>query len=209
MYVDTVEDALNLVQLGVSDLWLRDWNNSDINSLAKNKDINLFERTVTSPILDIQEAREILPKDKFSLYLESRDVRGYRRQKVQWAPGKDLPVPDSPTVSYSFPSISNNSLISGILNSVEKGKELSDEELFSLFQASGTQIDTIASFANEIREEVNGNEVSFVINRNINYTNQCYYKCGFCLTYQSNYLRILFPLRTCDCCELNECLLTN
>ena len=180
MYVDTVEDALNLVQLGVSDLWLRDWNNSDINSLAKNKDINLFERTVTSPILDIQEAREILPKDKFSLYLESRDVRGYRRQKVQWAPGKDLPVPDSPTISYSFPSISNNSVISGILNSVEKGKELSDEELFSLFQASGTQIDTIASFANEIREEVNGNEVSFVINRNINYTNQCYYKCGFC-----------------------------
>ena len=180
MYVDTVEDALNLVQLGVNDLWLRDWNNSDINSLAKNKDINLYERTVTSPILAIQEAREILPKDKFSSYLESRDVRGYRRQKVQWAPGKDLPVPDSPTVSYSFPSISNKSGISGILNSVEKGKELSDDELFSLFHASGSQIDTIASFANEIREEVNGNEVSFVINRNINYTNQCYYKCGFC-----------------------------
>ena len=180
MYVDTVEDALNLVQLGVNDLWLRDWNNSDINSLAKNKDINLYERTVTSPILAIQEAREILSKDKFSSYLESRDVRGYRRQKVQWAPGKDLPVPDSPTVSYSFPSISNKSGISGILNSVEKGKELSDDELFSLFHASGSQIDTIASFANEIREEVNGNEVSFVINRNINYTNQCYYKCGFC-----------------------------
>ena len=114
------------------------------------------------------------------MYKRQRDVRGYRRQKVQWAPGKDLPVPDSGSISYSFPNISKKSFISPILNSVEKGKELSNEELFSLFQASGSQIDAIASFADEIREEVNGDNVSFVINRNINYTNQCYYKCGFC-----------------------------
>ncbi len=180
MYVDTIDDALSYINLGVSDLWLRDWNNSDINTLAKNIDINLYERTVTSPVLSIQDAREILTKQKFTTYLESRDVRGYRRQKVQWAPGKDLPVPDSGSISYSFPSISKKSFISSILNSVEKGKDLSNEELFSLFQASGSQIDAIASFADEIREEVNGDNVSFVINRNINYTNQCYYKCGFC-----------------------------
>ena len=155
MYVDTIDDALSFIDLGVSDLWLRDWNNSDINTLAKNIDINLYERTVTSPVLSIQEAREILAKDKFTSYLESRDVRGYRRQKVQWAPGKDLPVPDSGSISYSFPNISKKSFISPILNSVEKGKELSNEELFSLFQASGSQIDAIASFADEIREEVN------------------------------------------------------
>ena len=33
---------------------------------------------------------------------------------------------------------------------------------------------------NELNLKINGNKVTFVKNRNINYTNQCYYKCGFC-----------------------------
>ena len=36
------------------------------------------------------------------------------------------------------------------------------------------------AFANELREEVCGDIVSFVVNRNINYTNVCYFKCQFC-----------------------------
>ena len=34
--------------------------------------------------------------------------------------------------------------------------------------------------ADEVRKQVNGNVVSYVVNRNINYTNICYFKCQFC-----------------------------
>ena len=179
-YADTIEEALDSIKVGVNDLWLRDWNNNDIESLARKSDLNFFERTVTSPVLEINEARKLLPKDKFTSFLSSRDVRGYKRQIVEWAPGKNLDVPSKGSINYSFPKISHSEEVDDIISTIESGVELSDNNLAKLFYARGSQIDDIASVANNIRKKVNGEEVSFVINRNINYTNQCYYKCGFC-----------------------------
>ena len=133
-----------------------------------------------SPFLDLDEAREVLPKEKFSSFLSTRDVRGYRREEVEWAPGKDIPVPDSSNISSSFPSFSFSNDLDTIISSIGNGAELTDRNLYKLFHATGSTIDNIAKLADEIRNEVTGDEVSFVINRNINYTNQCYYKCGFC-----------------------------
>jgi len=42
------------------------------------------------------------------------------------------------------------------------------------------EVDAIAAVADHLRRDIAGEEVSYVINRNINYTNQCYFKCGFC-----------------------------
>ena len=179
-YADTIEEALYLIKAGVSDLWLRDWNNNDIEILAQKSGLNLYERTVSSPVLNVNQARNVLSKDKFTTFLSSRDVRGYKRQDVEWFPGKDLKVPTKGTISYSFPKTSYSEEIRDIISSIESGVELSNTDLSKLFYASGSQIDDIASIADDIRKNVNGEEVSFVINRNINYTNQCYYKCGFC-----------------------------
>jgi len=179
-YVDTIDEALNLASIGVSDLWLRDWNNNDIEILSKRLGVQFLERTVLSPFLDLDEAREVLPKEKFSSFLSTRDVRGYRREEVEWAPGKDIPVPDSSNISSSFPSFSFSNDLDTIISSIGNGAELTDRNLYKLFHATGSTIDNIAKLADEIRNEVTGDEVSFVINRNINYTNQCYYKCGFC-----------------------------
>jgi len=179
-YADTIEQALELISIGAKDLWLRDWNNEDIEKLSIKANCNLYERTLTSPILKINEAREILGKDKFTSYLNSRDTRGYKRTDIDWAPGKNLPVPTNGKVSFSFPSSSCSENISNIISSIKNGVELSDEDLHALFYARGSLIDEITLVADNMRKEVNGEEVSFVINRNINYTNQCYYKCGFC-----------------------------
>jgi len=179
-YADTIEQALELISIGAKDLWLRDWNNEDIEKLSIKANCNLYERTLTSPILKINEAREILAKDKFTSYLNSRDTRGYKRTDIDWAPGKNLPVPTNGKVSFSFPSSSCSENISNIISSIKNGVELSDEDLHALFYARGSLIDEITLVADNMRKEVNGEEVSFVINRNINYTNQCYYKCGFC-----------------------------
>jgi FO synthase len=49
-----------------------------------------------------------------------------------------------------------------------------------LFCARGSSVDAIAWAADHIRSERVGDTVTYVINRNINYTNQCYFRCGFC-----------------------------
>ncbi|MDH3645028.1 MAG: 5-amino-6-(D-ribitylamino)uracil--L-tyrosine 4-hydroxyphenyl transferase CofH, partial [Gammaproteobacteria bacterium] len=49
-----------------------------------------------------------------------------------------------------------------------------------LFQARGDDFSAVAQAANDIRQQLNGDTVSFCVNRNINYTNICYFKCQFC-----------------------------
>ncbi len=49
-----------------------------------------------------------------------------------------------------------------------------------LFEARGAERQRVFAAANRLRQEVNGDEVSYVVTRNIQYTNVCYFKCGFC-----------------------------
>ena len=46
--------------------------------------------------------------------------------------------------------------------------------------ARGDDVVAILRTANELRQQVNGDEVTYVVNRNINYTNVCYFRCQFC-----------------------------
>lgn len=59
-------------------------------------------------------------------------------------------------------------------------RELTESEIAQLFTARGRDFEAVIEFADELRKNVNGNEVSYVVNRNINYTNICYFKCQFC-----------------------------
>jgi FO synthase len=54
------------------------------------------------------------------------------------------------------------------------------QEVEDLFRARNDQVDAIAWTADQLRQRRVGDTVTFVINRNINYTNQCYFRCGFC-----------------------------
>ena len=92
-YVNTIDDALNAINHGVNDLMLRDWNTEQIADLQNISNKNLYERTVLSPILKINEAREILKKEEFTNYLLTRDVRGYRRKTTDWYPGSGKTIP--------------------------------------------------------------------------------------------------------------------
>jgi FO synthase len=53
-------------------------------------------------------------------------------------------------------------------------------EIEMLFRARGDQVDAIAHVADVLRKRAVGDTVTYVVNRNINYTNLCYFKCGFC-----------------------------
>ena len=53
-------------------------------------------------------------------------------------------------------------------------------EIERLFRARGPEVEAIAKVADTLRARRCGETVTYVINRNINYTNQCYFRCGFC-----------------------------
>src|SRR5215210_2106302 len=66
------------------------------------------------------------------------------------------------------------------LAKVEEGVELDEEDVVTLFHARGRDLAAVISAADRLRAEVCGDSVSYVVTRNINYTNVCYFKCGFC-----------------------------
>jgi len=67
-----------------------------------------------------------------------------------------------------------------ILQGVDAGQEPGIEELTTLFSARGPEVTAVAEFADALRAEAVGDVVTFVKNRNINYTNICTFKCRFC-----------------------------
>ncbi|HSP03019.1 MAG TPA: 5-amino-6-(D-ribitylamino)uracil--L-tyrosine 4-hydroxyphenyl transferase CofH [Acidimicrobiales bacterium] len=60
------------------------------------------------------------------------------------------------------------------------GQELGVEEITTLFGARGPEVAAVAQVADEMRREAVGDVVTWVQNRNINYTNVCTFKCRFC-----------------------------
>lgn len=67
-----------------------------------------------------------------------------------------------------------------ILNRALLGHETSEADGVTLFKTAGADKEAVFATANTLREKVNGNKVSFVVNRNINFTNICYMGCRFC-----------------------------
>ena len=180
MYVDTTEDAIEAINNGVNDLLLRDWNTEQIKELQSISKQNLYERTVLSPLLSIDEARKLLDKGQFTNYLLSRDVRGYRRKETDWYPGSGKDIPKLYNYVFNNDADYKSKNFNKIFEKLENGENINDKDLTELFKTSGKYINRISEFANHLNLKVNGNKVTFVKNRNINYTNQCYYKCGFC-----------------------------
>jgi FO synthase len=60
------------------------------------------------------------------------------------------------------------------------GHELDEDTIAGLFSARGKDLARVVAAADELRREVSGDTVSYVVTRNINYTNVCYFRCGFC-----------------------------
>ncbi len=63
---------------------------------------------------------------------------------------------------------------------VDSRDELGEDELVRLFAARGEERQRVFAAADRLRREVCGDEVSYVVTRNIQYTNVCYFRCGFC-----------------------------
>ena len=60
------------------------------------------------------------------------------------------------------------------------GRRLDEAEIVRLFAARDADYQRVCTAADELRQAVSGDVVRYVVNRNINYTNICYYRCKFC-----------------------------
>ena len=193
VFVDTVEEALEAITQGARDLLLRGWDTEAIGMLRDSAPLPLLERTAIPIGVSVAEARDTLEPDAFKVYLDLVDASGVARPRTDWAPGKDMPAPH-PSGRFSSqwgddawergPRDGRGDGVRDdlrrILDRALDGHLPSREEVRRLFEARGSEVDEIAATADIMRQKVNGESVSFIVNRNINYTNQCTYKCGFC-----------------------------
>ncbi|NCX18417.1 MAG: 7,8-didemethyl-8-hydroxy-5-deazariboflavin synthase subunit CofH, partial [Acidimicrobiia bacterium] len=67
-----------------------------------------------------------------------------------------------------------------VLRGIELGDELGETEIVTLFGARGPEMVAVARAADDLRRATVGDDVTWVHNRNINYTNVCTFKCKFC-----------------------------
>ena len=67
-----------------------------------------------------------------------------------------------------------------VLQGVAEGSEVGLEEIVALFGARGPEVAAVAEAADDLRRSIVGDDVTWVANRNINYTNVCTFKCRFC-----------------------------
>jgi FO synthase len=70
--------------------------------------------------------------------------------------------------------------LTALLARATRGEQLRAEDIVALFGAEGSELRAVLRAADRLRALAVGDEVSYVINRNINYTNICLYRCGFC-----------------------------
>jgi 7,8-didemethyl-8-hydroxy-5-deazariboflavin synthase CofH subunit/7,8-didemethyl-8-hydroxy-5-deazariboflavin synthase CofG subunit len=92
----------------------------------------------------------------------------------EWASGSEVTPPAPPT------GTSRTTRVTSLLARYEPGYEFDRSELNTLFLARGADFNAVVERADAVRHDLVGDGVSFVINRNINYTNVCTFKCRFC-----------------------------
>jgi len=105
--------------------------------------------------------------------LRAVDADGFARTD-DWSPGQLEPPPTAGR------SGSVGSTIERILADAWDGATLSERDIVRLFRARGAQFQAVCAAADELRRRTAGDVVRYVVNRNINYTNLCAYRCQFC-----------------------------
>src|SRR5262249_38766838 len=124
-------------------------------------------------VRDFDTAQRWLDPAVLRHVLAATDGEGLVRT-AHWWPADRLAPPTTYTPSPIRPAID------AALDRAERGERLEEREVEPLLTARGDEVRAIARLADDVRREVSGDVVTYVITRNINYTNICSFKCQFC-----------------------------
>ncbi|MHA1107638.1 MAG: 7,8-didemethyl-8-hydroxy-5-deazariboflavin synthase CofG, partial [Alphaproteobacteria bacterium] len=106
--------------------------------------------------------------------LRASDCDGLARDD-NWSPGTDAALP-APAIDCA----AGDPKIRHIIETATGGAALEVDDIAALFRARGADLDAVCEAADALRRGANGDDVTYVVNRNINYTNICNYACSFC-----------------------------
>jgi FO synthase len=132
----------------------------------------LVERLAVYPSYALAAAQWIEPPLRTAV-LRASDSKGLARTE-SWTPGSGTTPPSAPAIGP------RDRLLSSIIDRAYAGKELAEQQLIALFDARGESFREVCAAADALRREISGDDVSYVVTRNINYTNICSYHCSFC-----------------------------
>ncbi|HWE55091.1 MAG TPA: 5-amino-6-(D-ribitylamino)uracil--L-tyrosine 4-hydroxyphenyl transferase CofH [Acidimicrobiales bacterium] len=137
------------------------------------------------PVLDRSDAESLGRDDPGAVYPQR--VGEYRnvgdgaevilvgRRSTQWYSGADqTPI----QILAGRPSAGGP--VGEVLAGVQLGQEVGEDQITTLFSARGPEVRAVAEVADQLRSQAVGDAVTWVSNRNINYTNVCTFKCRFC-----------------------------
>lgn len=145
-----------------------------LEAVTRAADCQLVERLAVYPefIRDFDSAARWLDAGVLRHALAAADGEGLVRQDA-WYPGAGKAIP-----SFSRAPVRGD--VRRVLAQAESGQTLAEDEVRLLFTARGDEVAEIARLADEMRRRLKGDAVTYVVNRNINYTNICYFRCQFC-----------------------------
>ena len=106
--------------------------------------------------------------------LAASDSCGFARTDP-WIPGSKEAPPAALRIQAGNPQT-----VSAVLTKSQSGEGLGEDDITRLFAARGSDVEDLCGAADALRTNVNGDQVTYVVNRNINYTNICTFACGFC-----------------------------
>ena len=125
----------------------------------------------------VQDAGRWLAPAMRAAVLDHADAPGYAREDG-WSAGAAAP-PDAAVMPPARPSLPGGAL-QAILHRARDGKRLPETDIVRLFAGRGREVEAVCRHADELRTTTSGDAVAYVVNRNINYTNICYFHCRFC-----------------------------
>jgi len=150
----------------------------------------LVERLAIYPAYAREPGRWLDPALRTPV-LQAIDAEGFARTD-SWIPGAGTEPPVAPHPTPGTPGLAGGGPgalpargareehLAAILDQAATGDEFGEQDIVRLFQARGAAFDAVCRAADELRQRVNGDTVSYVVTRNINYTNICYFRCQFC-----------------------------
>jgi FO synthase len=151
---------------------------TELKKTTEAKGYLLLERLALHPAYAL-DAEQWVDEKLRSRVWSAMDAEGFARVEA-WAPGTNENIPNETVreVHGERASKMRSEFLRALAAAGER--DLNEEEIALLFTARGTELAEVCRVADELRRAANGEEVTYVVNRNINYTNQCYFRCRFC-----------------------------
>ncbi len=129
----------------------------------------------------VRDTERWLDTDLGPRLLQMIDAEGFPRTD-DWCPGDPVEPPQDivDAIHQAVVPAEVSADVLDIVSRSRQGEQLSETEISRLFRSRGPDLAFVCQQADQMRAQTSGDTVTYVVNRNINYTNICYFKCQFC-----------------------------